>query len=104
MLYEVDVWRQDATDLDATVLVLLWTVCDMSRRRLPPSDARTTKANNILADIVLRTPYIPAHNHRPTADEHAPPAEKSTSRYATLLTSLVDFSFILSLVFGGCCA
>ncbi|THH02688.1 hypothetical protein EW026_g222 [Hermanssonia centrifuga] len=76
----------------------------MSRRRLPPSDARTTKANNILADIVLRTPYIPAHNHRPTADEHAPPAEKSTSRYATLLTSLVDFSFILSLVFGGCCA
>lgn len=98
----------------------------MNKRRRPPSEQRAEKANRILAEMVLRGPRTPrasdpggrannpgegALNH--VQDEAKVKTEAQGSNIQAVpiqslarpvAMSLVDFSFVLSLVFGGCCS
>ncbi|KAI0704370.1 UAA transporter family-domain-containing protein [Cytidiella melzeri] len=90
----------------------------MNKRPRPPSEQRAERANRILAEMVLSSP--PRHRHpsarraqgtstdpqRVKVEEEAEVAEheEPDSAAKPVAMSLLDFSYILSLVFGGCCA
>ena len=89
----------------------------MGRRRYAPSNTRAEKADVVLADMVLsHRPPAPTHPISVTpikVESDADPEEDKSkvlkvedvnTLKSPLLASLVDYSFVLTLVFGGCCS
>ncbi|KAI0343167.1 UAA-domain-containing protein [Trametopsis cervina] len=89
----------------------------MNKRRRPPSEHRAERTNRMLAEMVLRAPRnrVAAGNARVESSggsrdpspvrvkeeaQEDPPPQLSKP----VAMSLVDFSYVLTLVFGGCCS
>ena len=98
----------------------------MHKRRAPPSAQRVEKANRVLAEMVLRGPRtvhtdevagqanglsdgaLTEAKTAPIAKEEEEARTVSTVEKKSITKpvamSIVDFSYVLSLVFGGCCS
>lgn len=89
----------------------------MKKRRHPPSEKHIDIANRVLAEMIIRRPEPQQRpppprsttaGHSPIKVKQEPGEEKVVHKDDPPLAkpvamSLVDFSFVLSLVFGGCC-
>lgn len=80
----------------------------MGKRKYAPSTTRAEKADGVLADLVIRRGD---HPRSPIKVEDSLFDKKSEEKdvdlrglKSPLLASLVDFSFVLTLVFAGCCS
>jgi hypothetical protein len=96
----------------------------MNKPQRPPSEHRANRAGRILAEMVLKSPpknrpqtntsgggsppHSTSHNPLVTAKgrikEEETESKEVVSAVAPVAMSLVDFSYVLSLVFGGCCS
>ncbi|KAJ3558775.1 hypothetical protein NM688_g731 [Phlebia brevispora] len=83
----------------------------MGRRSYTPSSRRAEKLDNVLADIVIRSgrhPQSPIKVSESDPDVSRVKKEETEVDLkqitAPVVSSLLDFSLILTLVFGGCCS
>ncbi|KAF7796858.1 hypothetical protein EIP86_008042 [Pleurotus ostreatoroseus] len=80
----------------------------MSRRSKAPSNRHAVKASGILADIAIRDRRPSPHTQvREIELENVKTEEVEVNLSdirTPMVTSLLDLSLIVGLVFGGCCA